>query len=525
MIDARFDDLDSLLNDLPDVSISPVQSIEEMMKPEPGTAPFHGTDVLEVLATIAPGAEYVAAKAVNDEQFTAAVDALIAADVQIIVHAANVITPRPEPYYDAVRRAVDEHGILWINAAGNIGAGFYPGAYSGGSGGFPLHQFLDPNRDGLQFGLMVPVDRSRAIDVALLWEQTGSAPSDFVLDAYGNCRLNDDRTFSPISADSDQTAENAQPAEFLQIPVGLLEQTGDHSTVPVPGNMQACLPTPAPDGIADNEIYLSIVDPNSTAEVGTRFGLYIDGALPAGYDPDLSRSLDPVVLVPADLPQVVAVGAFNPATERMAWYSSRYNSLQYYAANPSVNYDPGEIVKPDLVTYGEIRLPSDRDFFGTSAATPIVGGAAALIASRELAQGDLDLARVRDLLTAHSIACLRDDGAMGHVLGRLQLPPPNALGTRAVACGQYDWTPDLSSAYVAGFVDPGEKTQERIALSRAVAERASAQNRLDLALLLSVEANRIYGTAEARRALVNTLLRDSHVSTTLYPTRARSSGI
>ena len=70
---------------------------------------------------------------------------------------------------------------------------------------------------------------------------------------------------------------------------------------------------------------------------------------------------DPVVLPPGDIPESLTVGAFDPRTNQMAWYSGRYNSLQYYAVNDQIDYSDDEIVKPDIVTYGEILLPSGRE--------------------------------------------------------------------------------------------------------------------------------------------------------------------
>lgn len=239
--------------------------------------------MLEVLSVIAPQANYYLARAVDAPSFQQAVDELIAADVHIIVHVGNVITADPEPYYDAVRKAVDEHGILWVNSAGNIGAGYYPAKFSGGEGLLPLHQFEDPNRSGLQQGLMVPVNRDGPVSVTVVWEQSETRPAtnDFDLVVSGNCRLDATAAFQPLSSEGNQTTENAVFREMVQLTPGDLAQIGDYLTIPSEGALQACPGTALPDGMADNELYISLLDARRTSQVNTRFDVYIEGALPA----------------------------------------------------------------------------------------------------------------------------------------------------------------------------------------------------------------------------------------------------
>ncbi|MBZ0294247.1 MAG: hypothetical protein K8L99_16915, partial [Anaerolineae bacterium] len=168
VIDTRFDELDVLIEQM-SLSIEqftfvePLEALIDLHPASERTDSHHGTNVVEVLATIAPKAHYIVARSTDAASFQQAVDALIAEDVQIIVHAGNVITPDPTPYHEAVQRATETHSILWINAAGNMGVGYYPARYSGGGGLLPIHQFADPNRTGLQQSLMVPVDRSRDV--------------------------------------------------------------------------------------------------------------------------------------------------------------------------------------------------------------------------------------------------------------------------------------------------------------------------------------------------------------------------
>ncbi|WP_119072072.1 S8 family serine peptidase [Aggregatilinea lenta] len=528
VIDTRFDGLDELLATaaLDATQITLLQPLENLTQVSPeatGTAPYHGTNVLEVLTAIAPQAEYVIAQAASAEQFQAAVDGLIAADVHIIVHAGNVITSDPGPYHDAVRRATAAN-ILWVNSAGNIGAGYYPGRFSGGGGLLPLHQFEDPNRSGLQQGLMVPVNREGPVSVTVLWEddRTAQVVNDFDLVVSGNCRLDATGTFQPLSSDNNQATSEAEPRERVVLTSGELAQIGDYLAVPSVGVQQACPGSAQPDGIADNEIYISLLDSGRSATVDTRFDVYVEGALPAAYDPDIARSLDPVVLPPGDIPESLTVGAYDPRTNQMAWYSGRYNSLQYYAVNGEVDYSDDEIVKPDIVTYGELLLPSGRQFFGTSAATPVVGGVVTVLGSRVSSDGIFDAEGIRERLSTYHVACLDGDGAVTQVLRYLTLQSPGDPGNlNSVTCGQFAWMGDLSSVImgeqymspVIAGLEIERDVQAKAAESRRLSSLALNEletGDLDLALLLATEAAKLEDTYEARNSLLTALL-ETHI--------------
>jgi len=519
VLDTRFDGLDTFIADsgLNAEQYTFIQPLDVLMlerEESSNTEAFHGTKVLEILTTIAPQAEYVIARAVNADEFGSAVDALISADVQIIVHAANIITPDPTPYHDAVRRAIAAN-ILWVNSAGNIGAGYYPGRYVGR---FRGHQFDDPNRDGLQSDLMVAVDPNRDTTVSLLWQGQAGQPNanDFALLVSPSC---DPRAAFIGEADGDQASGLAAPFEQVFLSTGELSQMDDNTRVPSVLERQDCVQQP--DGVSDNEIHILIGDSGGTAQTDSPFDLYIEGALPAEYDPDLRRSLDPVVLAPADLPEVLTVGAFDPSTNWMAWYSGRSNSLQYYALNNSqVDYSTDERAKPEMVTFGEIQLLSGRSFYGTSASTPVIGGAAALLLSRHLALNETTtVPSLRaELVSAYS-ECLTD-GAMGRDLPRFALPEPG-ISVEPPVCGHYSWVPDISSHLVTNFVEPelvaaenAVELQTQISQSRALAAQATnlRNSNFVLSLLLSAEADKMYRTLESYGSLLSILQSNPYLS-------------
>ena len=511
VLDTRYDDLDQLIVSLPLSSdqfmfVQPLNDLMTLLPRAEGTEPFHGTNVIEILTAIAPQADYVIARSVGAESFQSAVDSLIAADVDIIVHAGNIITTDPTPYHTAVRRAVNEHEILWINSAGNIGAGYFPGRFTGGGVlGTRVHSFQDPNVVGdARNTLLVPVSRERDIQVTLQWDDPAA---NFSLITLGSCNQNDPESFAPIVTDAIEGMLTARQT----IGTDALQQISDYTRVPAPAALQTCANNP--DGIQDNEIHIGVRSDN--AETETPFSLYIQGALPAEYDPDMQQSLDPVVLVPGDLPEVLTVGAFDPRTNRMAWYSGRSNSLQYYELNNfDVDYSDDELVKPNLVTYGEILLPSGRQFFGTSASTPVVAGAAILAYRHD------ELPNI-DTLT-ESNACLLD-GAVG-----VRLPFLLIFDTsrNQKNCGQYPWRIDLSSQLVSEFklpelIDAQNVAEENVAVVRSQSLASQALNSLDdsqfdLALLLSVEALNVSETSEALNVLITTMQKAGGIGNYLY---------
>ena len=496
ILDTRYDDLSATLTGLP-ISESQVTFIpsptdlETLLPQAERTEKYHGTKVLEVMAYVAPEADYVLARSVDATSFSQAVDDLIAEDVQIIIHAGNVITPDPKPYHQAVQRATEDHDIFWVNSAGNMGVGYYPGLYSGGEGLLPVHQFADPNRAGTQQSLMVPVDRSQDVTVTAIWDPGPDDAYEFELFVSGNCRLDSTDTFPLVT--SQQTEDTPAGMARVTISTGQLAQIGDYNTVPSSGKQFACTNTANSDGLADHHIFISLRDANQDIPVDTRFDLYVQGAIPATFDPFTMVSLDPVVQSPADILQSFTVGAQTTNTATTAWYSGRSNSLQYYELNDfNVDYSTDELVRPNIMTYGEIELPSGRKFFGTSAATPIVGGVAALLYEQN------NGIEVDQLVNTGS--CLFD-GAVSRQLRFLKIKQ----ATSNQSCETYYWEVDLSSSLISNFSPPEtlKPISQLEGIRRANLALATQEDgNPSLALALALAANEIPNPpVEARDAL------------------------
>ncbi|MCL4247896.1 MAG: S8 family serine peptidase [Anaerolineae bacterium] len=521
VIDTRFDELDVLIEQLsiPMEQFTFVDPLETMIDLHPAaerTDSHHGTNVVEVLATIAPRAHFVVARSTDAASFQQTVDALIAQNVQIIVHAGNVITPHPTPYHEAIQRATEEHDILWVNSAGNMGVGYYPGRYSGGGGLLPIHQFADPNRTGLQQSLMVPVDRSRDVTVTAIWNAGLDDAYEFELIVSGNCRLDATETFAPVT--SQRTEDTPPGMARVTISTGQLTQIGDYNTVPASGEQFACTNTANPDGVADHHIFISLRDANQNIPVDTRFDLYVQGAISATFDPYTMVSLDPVVQTPADIISSFTVGSQSTSEATLAWYSGRSNSLQYYELNSfDVDYSEDEHVQPNLVTYGEIILPSGREFLGTSASAPVVGGIAALVLT-EIGKGNVDRTYIQQLRTvvSNSATCLENSGTVTRILKNLVLPSPDQVNNQNVlTCSNFTWQSDIASSLnpdyllpeiliAEGDAEASNARTESIRLA-SLADQELQFSKHNTAALLAIQALEIAYTPEADGILMRAI--------------------
>jgi len=469
------------------------------------TAINHGTNVIRILRAVAPEATLVYTRILNsateeypgisvEDAFESGVEALLAGEgVNLIIYAGFVITDQPERYYEAVKSATDA-GVLWFNAAGNIGAGYFRDEFTGApSASANYHQFLDPNRDPTPYNdshetrpsLMVSMDQRRDGIVTLLWQRSfvqfspldGDTElvnlNDFRLSVSGTAFEGETPDFPPLRSNGRQTqfrlATNQIGNQLEEEGVEITDPLLENIFIPMfrlralrdarafPSEPRAELnpdrngdTIPDGDGVADNEIFIRVDSwfqsavpqgfdtstfSNLSSQQRTPFTLIIQGALPAEYDPDLTYSLEPVVLVPANMDAVIAVGAAQG--DHMAWYSSRTNYDQYFGdifAEYSQVLDLNDLryvnairVKPEVTTFGSIIIDGN-EFDGTSASAPIVAGLAALMLDEDTG---IEPAAVRDILTQRAVSCLQD-GAVGKRIGRLMdnMPLPTDLANR-----------------------------------------------------------------------------------------------
>jgi subtilisin family serine protease len=316
VLDRGFDGYRSLLGgDLPANAV--VQSfIAGLDADQAGTV--HGSAVAEIIHDIAPDAELFFAAYDTDVEQRQAIDWLVSQGVRIISHSgSSVYGPMDGTGEDAL--LVDQivaGGVLWVNSAGNRGYTHYRAPFRDDDGD-GYHEF-SPGDELMEF---VPVGQTI---VMLNWDdwQNGTQDMDlYVLDADGN---------EIASSRNVQNGSGSAAAE------GLVYEFSDNGPYAV-------------------VFYASRID----RPVLLNFFLW-DGEIEY-YTPEYS------VTTPGDSRSSLTVGAVNWSDDALEDYSSR-GPTSDGRLKPEISAQAGV----SSAAYGSTWV-------GTSASTPHVSGAAALV--------------------------------------------------------------------------------------------------------------------------------------------------
>jgi hypothetical protein len=328
----------------------------------------HGTGVAEIVAEVAPGAQITMYCVGTEVQLGQAKDQAKAAGAHIVsMSLAYFNTSRGDGTGgpgtpDAIVADARNSGILWVNSAGNAGAG----EASNGP-------FTDANTDGFhEWANGDPANRNTVENNAqvcgyLRWDAWPTTAQDFALE------VRDPTNFTTLLV---PPADNPQTG--TQAPV---EQTCYTNTTG-----------------AAREIAWVIRRVNATQPFPPRFDLNVFNQTLQYFS--ATSNID----IPATSPSAFAVGAACWQSERLENYSSK---------GPTID---GRI-KPDISAqsvvssgaYGPWQAcPVNEDgqggFNGTSAAAPHMAGAAALVKGQNMAFTPAQLqafleGRVRDMGT------------------------------------------------------------------------------------------------------------------------------
>lgn len=360
----------------------------------------HGTAVAEVIQDMAPGADLYLATANTTADTKAAVDYFRGKGVKIISRSLAAAMDGPGngtgPADDVLNYAVSK-GITWFNSAGNHGvkrlnSGDYAGGYWRG-------KWQDTDADGwLEFtdprGIapsaeLVPVDCTYF--QGLRWNDWGANRTDYDLCAFSSASA----TTLIASSENNQVA-GAPPLE------------GDSF------NSINCSAYPY--------YWVAVrLDAAGNGSAGDILEIMLNGAL-YYYAPNAYSATQP--FADTKNPGGAAVGAVDPVDGKIiATYSSRGSS------------NDGRI-KPNISAGSNMLSHAyGGRFNGTSAATPVVAGAAALLLQFN---PKLKPAQVVSFLTKQATI---DRGAKG---------PDNTYGTGELAFKAYASVPTIKGTGKAG---------------------------------------------------------------------------
>jgi subtilisin family serine protease len=346
-----------------------------------GTASEHGTAVAEIVHEMAPEAQLYLLCIDTEVDLAAAVSYAKSQGVQIVNHSMGWYGPARGDgtgYVGSIVADARASGILWVNSAGNDAQTHWSGAYTPGgdsthdwSTGDEGNTFLWPNGE--------------EVCGFLKWDEWPAAVSDFDLALVSSA------TNTLIAASAEAQDGGQPPFEGLCIE----QRTG-----------------------ADIYAYWAIV--GYRVSTAPRFDLFafsppLQYQTAAGSIPD-----------PATSSAAMAVGAVCWQTKQLEFYSSQ---------GPTID---GR-TKPDIAghdsvsgsTYGMSTDNCPSGFAGTSAASPEVAGAAALVRQAYPGWGPEQLQQFLQK-SALDIALPGPDNTTG--AGELRLPkPPDVVAPSAQA--------------------------------------------------------------------------------------------
>jgi subtilisin family serine protease len=338
-------------------------------------SPRHGTACAEIVHDVAPGAQLVLAQ-VNDEiRWRQAIDQLLALGVKVITASIafpNSTAPDGRGYYAWHVDRIAAQDVLWINAAGNYTSSYHkgPAADTDGDG---LLEFRELE--------MVPIRLARGeASVSLRWnEPYDAAGEDYDLLVVTEGFRADPRPTrdnpSVLAASADPQNGTGYPYEWVEL-----------------------------DKSVPRDVYAVVVKRGGLPMAsGRRFSIWVDGDVLGGF-----ATPEGSIAPPADAQGALAVAAVAAESGALRGYSSR---------GPT---DDGR-TKPDLAGPDGVTTAAYSYFDGTSAATPHVAGAAALLWSRNRALGVADLRRALEKATSSQGVGKNNDTGYGFLdLNRVQ---------------------------------------------------------------------------------------------------------
>jgi Subtilase family len=380
----------------------------------------HGVAVAEIVKDMAPDAELFLATTVTTADTQAAIDWFAENGVNIVTRSLGAPYDGPGDGTGPLDAVVDyaaTRGITWFNSGGNDAAFGY-GRYTDGIDGSGYLDFL--NGPGVDTMLRIdPQSKTVAFD-GIRWANDWNLPADQVTDYSVEIWQGfNESTATPMLLIDDPQTAGAPPLEAAD---GFFN---------VGGSSQALfLRIHADDNYAPST--------PDTVEVATFLGVIENGRRTSSFS-----AAKPVV--DSRNPALVAVGAIDPA--------NGVNGIAFYSSQGPTN--DGRI-KPDVSAPSCVTSTvfAPMCFNGTSAASPVVAGMAALLFAEGLAEPGMPLAS----LVKHMVVDRGPpgpDNAFGAGEVRLPLTPPSPTLPEPSAFTALGTPARLLDTRPASFVGPG----------------------------------------------------------------------
>lgn len=327
----------------------------------------HGTNVAEIVHDMAPDASLRLAKIGTEVQLGQAVDDMVAAGVDLVVHSVAWFGVA---HYDGTGALCDitatatAAGVQWVNAMGNHRLKHYSAVFSDTTGN-GRHAF-QPGQDYNTISL----NEGAALTLVLNWDAYPTTLVDYDLYLY-----NDVPGAGGVVVASSTNQQSGKGPFRYPYPVEFLDYTA-----PVSGT------------------YYIVVSKVNGSDPDLPLTLFSMG-------PNLGiRTTAGSILQPADCPGVLATGAANLDD----------NPESFSSEGPTKDGRP----KPEIAAPNRVQTSRTGSFAGTSAAAPHAVGAIALLKTQN---PGLDNQALLDLLaaTAHDVHTVGFDSRTGH--GRISL--------------------------------------------------------------------------------------------------------
>ena len=308
----------------------------------------HGTGCAEILVDVAPRARLHLINFETDLEFLEAVDYAISEGVKIITTSIGFVDVGPYDGRSYISEAADkaaQHGILFTASAGNAALSHWKGVFrDDDDDGFHNFTPSDETND-------IMLDKGEAVRIYLSWDDWPTSTQDYDLYLY-------DEGLNLVASSTNPQTGFQPPSESISF------------VAPASGVYRIVIAKSRASGVNNLHLFCFSRELEHHVEEGS-------------------------ITPPADAVGALAVGAVSIPDGVIEPYSSR---------GPT---DDGR-VKPDLVAPDGVSTSSfgSLAFYGTSASTPHVAGAAALLLS---ANASLTLNELRRILESTA----SDKGAPG----------------------------------------------------------------------------------------------------------------